>query len=98
MGIGEFFSPQTGRGIFVVNMIFTLLAVYAIYDLLKNYWLKCDRKTAAVLAFLVSCTPIFLGTFAYVNVDYLLAVLFIYIIYAEYHGNGMCCLVFVPFY
>ncbi len=84
MGIGEFFSPQTGRGIFVVNMIFTLLAVYAIYDLLKNYWLKCDRKTAAVLAFLVSCTPIFLGTFAYVNVDYLLAVLFIYIIYAEY--------------
>lgn len=84
MAIGEFFSPRNSVAVLIVNLILTLLALYCLYELLHDYWLKCSKGIAAGITFVISCTPIFLGTFAYVNVDYMLALFAIFVIYAEY--------------
>lgn len=86
MAIGTFFDMESSVGALTVNLILTLLAMYCLYELLQKYWLNCSKAVAAALTFVISCTPIFLGTFAYVNVDYMLALFLIFVIYTEYKG------------
>lgn len=84
MAIGAFFDTENSVGTLTVNLILTLLAAYCLYELLQKYWLNCSKTVAAALTFVISCTPIFLGTFAYINVDYMLALFLIFVIYTEY--------------
>lgn len=87
MAIGEFLNPRGVVGVQVVELILTLAAICCLYGLLKNYWMKLSDGKAAYFAFIVSVTPLFLGTFAYINVDYVMAVFFIYLMYSEYREN-----------
>ena len=87
MAIGEFLNPRGVAGVQIVNLILTLAAVCCLYGLFKNYWLKVSDGKAAYFAFIVSVTPLFLGTFSYINVDYVMAVFFIYLMYSEYREN-----------
>lgn len=84
MAIGTFFDTESSIGTLTVNLVLTLLAMYCLYELLQKYWLNCSKAVAAVLTFVISCTPIFLGTFAYINVDYMLSLFLIFVIYTEY--------------
>lgn len=87
MAIGEFLNPRGVAGVQVINLILTLAAVCCLYGLFKNYWLKVSDGKAAYFTFIVSVTPLFLGTFSYINVDYVMAVFFIYLMYSEYREN-----------
>jgi len=86
MAMGEFLNPRGIAGVQVLTLILTLLAVYCIYCLLKDWWLKCGTWLAAGFTLPISFTPIFLGTFSYVNTDYQLALYFIFLLFAEYKG------------
>ncbi|HJC25626.1 MAG TPA: hypothetical protein H9761_18345 [Candidatus Eisenbergiella merdavium] len=87
MAIGEFLNPRGVTGVQIINLILTLAAICCMYGLFKNYWLKLTDLKAAYFTLLVSVTPVFLGTFSYVNVDYVMAVFFIYLLYSEYREN-----------
>lgn len=84
MGIGEFLNPRGVQGVLYVNLILTIAALYCIYELLRKYCAKFNDKQAAIGTLLVSVSPLFLGTCGYVNVDYILALAFIFMIYCEY--------------
>ncbi|MDE7310447.1 MAG: hypothetical protein K2N87_02320 [Eubacterium sp.] len=84
MAIAEFLAPRNPKGVYVWNLILTLCALYCLYILIHTYWLKNTKICAASVTLAVSATPIFLGTFAYVNVDYVLALFFIFVMYFEY--------------
>lgn len=83
MGIAEFLSPGNPKGVYLWNLILTLYALYCLYMLGLKHWLKSSRPCAAIVTLAVSVTPLFLGTFAYVNVDYTLALFFIFVVYYE---------------
>ncbi len=87
--IAEFLFPRKQIGILSLNLIFTELAIMCIYLLLKEYWLDVEDKVVALITFVVSCTPIFLGTFAYFNVDYFLFIVFIFLVYFEYSQKNI---------
>lgn len=82
--IGEFLSPGNSIGVLIVSLVLTLLAIACLYYLLRDAWMKCSSWLAAGFALAISFTPIFLGTFAYVNPDYFLAVYFIFLLYSDY--------------
>jgi len=84
MAIGEFLNPRGITGVLALNLILTLLAIYCMYILLKEHWLKCGPWTAAGFTLMISFTPIFLGTFSYLNTDYLLALYFIFLLFTDY--------------
>lgn len=85
MGIAEFLNPRGIVGVLIWNLILTVIAMYCVYELVYKKWLNgCSKFIAATITLAVSCSPIFLGTFAYFNVDYLLALFLIFVIYLEY--------------
>lgn len=84
MALGEYLNPRGITGYMVVNLILTIVAIYYIYQLLRNFWSKMPKKIAALGAFMVSVTPVFLGTFGSVNIDYPLIIFFIFMVYMEY--------------
>lgn len=85
MGIAEFLNPRGISGVLIWNLILTAIAMFCLYELIqKKLLLGCTKLVAATITLAVSCSPIFLGTFAYVNVDYLLALFLIFVIYLEY--------------
>lgn len=84
LAIGEFWNPAGMTGALIVNLILTLVAIYVIYLLIKDCWLKCSDFMAAGLALAISFTPLFLGTSSYLNTDYLLAIWFIILLYTDY--------------
>ena len=77
MGIVEFLSLGNPKGVYTWNLVLTLYALYCVYSLARDCWLQGTKKSAALLTLAVSVTPLFLGTFSYVNVDYMLVVFFI---------------------
>lgn len=85
MGIAEFLNPRGIIGVLTWNLILTIIAMLCLYELIqKKLLIGCTKAIAATITLAVSCSPIFLGTFAYVNVDYLLALFLIFVIYTEY--------------
>ncbi len=86
MAVGEFLNPRGIKGVLLLNLLLTLAAIYCIFVLIKEYWLKCTSWLAAGFALTVSFTPIFLGTFAYINTDYQMALYFVFLLFAEYKG------------
>lgn len=86
MAIGEFLDPKGGIGVQILTLILTGIAAYCLYELFGRYWLNCKNSMAALLTFIVFCTPVFLGTFSYINVDYMLALFLIFVMYTEYRG------------
>lgn len=84
MGIGEFLNPRGVQGVLYINLILTIAALYCIYGLLRKYCANFNDKQASIGTLLVSVSPLFLGTCGYVNVDYVLALAFIFMIYCEY--------------
>ncbi len=86
MAVGEFLNPRGIKGVLLLNLMLTLAAIYCIFILIKEYWLKCASWLAAGFTLIISFTPIFLGTFAYINTDYQMALYFIFLLFAEYKG------------
>ena len=84
MSIGEFLNPRGIKGVQIINLVLTIAAIVCIYYLLRYYWLKLTDSQASILTLLISVTPVFLGTFAYINVDYTMALFFVFLLYAEY--------------
>lgn len=84
MGIAEFLSPGNPKGVYTWNLILTLYALFCVYSLARDCWMQGTRKSAALFTLAVSVTPLFLGTFSYVNVDYMLVVFFLYVLYFEH--------------
>lgn len=82
--IAEFLFPTKQIGVLSLNLIITELAIVCIYILIKQYWLHVEEWIVALITFVVSCTPLFLGTFAYFNVDYFLLLAFVFLVYFEY--------------
>lgn len=82
--IGEMLFPKKVIGISLVNLILALVATCFVYDMLSGGE-KGKRKVMAALgALCFSVTPMFLGTYAHFNLDYGLAIFFIYTVYAGY--------------
>ena len=53
--------------------------------------IKNSKLLAALTSAILMCIPIFLGTTAYFNPDYVLVLLFIYMAYCDYKGYGILC-------
>lgn len=87
--IAEFLSPRNQVGVLCLNLVMTELAIVCVYILVREYWLNVSDKIVALTTFVVSCTPIFLGTFAYFNVDYFLLLAFIFMVYFEYKQQNI---------
>ena len=62
----------------------TVIAMYELYVLFIGYWIKISKRRAAVYTLIVSCIPLFWGTFSYFNPDYNIIIFFIFMLFAEY--------------
>lgn len=82
MLIGEFLFPGKVTGVLLVQLILTVAGILCIYLLLRRYWCHMAPAPAMLLTLLISVTPLFLGTFSYINVDYTLLIFFIFMLYA----------------
>lgn len=82
MLIGEFLFPGKVTGVLFVQLILTVAGIVCIYLLIRKYWCRMMPVPAMLLTLLVSVTPLFLGTFSYINVDYTLVLFFIFLLYA----------------
>lgn len=82
--IGEFLNPRGVQGVLYVNLLLTIVALYMIYVLLQNYWANFNKRQAVIGTLLVAVAPLFWGTCGYLNTDYTLALIFIFLIYAQY--------------
>lgn len=83
MSIGEFLFPKKVIGYSLENLILTIIALYDLYLLFTEYWLRIPKKRASVYVLLISCVPLFWGTFSYCNPDYSIIIFFIFMILAE---------------
>ena len=72
--IGEFWFPRHIIGMELVNLFLTLLAIYCIHEILGWVMPECPKMRLAFYTFLISCGPLFLGTFQMFNPDYATAV------------------------
>lgn len=81
MGIAEFLSPGNPKGVYAWNLVLTLFSLFCVYTLAQECWLQGSKQSAALVTLAVSVTPLFLGTFSYVNVDYVLVLFFVYVLY-----------------
>ena len=92
MGIGEFLNPRGVKGVLYVNLFLTIVAFYCIYEMLRKYWAKYNDRQAAVGVLLISVSPLILGTCGYFNVDYVMAMVLVFMIYCEYREwNLLLC-------
>lgn len=82
MLIGEFLFPGKVTGVLFVQLILTVAGIVCIYLLFRHYWCHMASVPAMLLTFLISVTPLFLGTFSYINVDYTLLIFFVFMLYA----------------
>ncbi len=80
--IGEFFAPRKIWGMELVNLALTLAAIFCIYRILEKLLLKCDSRRLALYTFLISCGPLFLGTFQNFNPDFGIALFGVFVIYS----------------
>lgn len=79
MSIGEFLNPRGVIGCLIVTLILTLLAFICIYNILEHIFTE-KQAAAFFITLTVSMIPLFFGTFSYVNVDYIMALFFIFTI------------------
>ncbi len=87
MLMGEFLAPAKVTGVLWVTLILTECALICIYRMLRRYWCRMPARTSMIITLLISVTPLFLGTFSYINVDYTLVLFAIFLMYAEYRGQ-----------
>lgn len=80
--IGEFFAPRRIWGMELVNLTLTLAAIFCIYRILEKLLLECDNRRLALYTFLISCGPLFLGTFQNFNPDFGIALFGVFVIYS----------------
>lgn len=78
--IGEFWFPREYIGVGIVNIILSVFVTYYVYKILKITNIA-NGRFAAFGAFLVSCSPIFLGTSSYYNMDFGIAIFTVYVIF-----------------
>jgi hypothetical protein len=80
--IGEFLFPRRIIGMELVNLFLTLLAIFYIHRILERALPDCPKIRLAFYTFLVSCGPLFLGTFQMFNPDYATAIFAVAAIYS----------------
>lgn len=82
MLMGEFLFPGKVTGVLLVHLVLTVAGIMCIYALFRKYWCCMAPVPATIFTFIISVTPLFLGTFSYVNVDYTLVLFFVFLLYA----------------
>lgn len=87
MAPGEFLNPRGGVGVMVINLFFTLVAMYCLYEMFRFYFCRLSKAKAAFGAFLCLSTPLLWGTFGYFNPDYCIAIFLVLFMHAEYKEN-----------
>ena len=92
MSFPEFLFPGNEIAMNSWNLILTTAFVYCLYWLFRKYWIKSTKWIAALGAVVVSSVPLFLGTFAYLNVDYCIVLVFIYMIYCDKRELNVLCM------
>ncbi len=80
--IGEFLFPRRIIGMELVNLFLTLLAIFCMYGILERALPDCPKMRLTFYTFLVSCGPLFLGTFQMFNPDYAMAVFAVMAVYS----------------
>lgn len=80
--IGEFLFPRRIIGMELVSLFLTLLAIFCIHRILERIMPECPKMRLAFYTFLVSCGPLFLGTFQMFNPDYATAVFAVAAVYS----------------
>jgi hypothetical protein len=84
VAIGEFFNFRGVSGVMVVNLVFTIAMLICLYRLLKEKFSTMSSNIAALAVLVVSCVPLFLGSFGYFQPDYYLIIFLIFLISSEY--------------
>lgn len=82
--MGEFLFPGKVTGVLLVLIFMSAAALICIYFMLRRYWCSMTARPALLFTLLLSVTPLFWGTFSFVNIDYMLILFFIFLVYADY--------------
>ena len=94
--IGELAFPQQIKGVLIVNMVLTVIAVWCLYRIIMHVFCNSTPARAAVYALIISFAPLFYGTFGYFNPDYALAVFAVIALYGYVYElpviTGFACL------
>lgn len=97
--IGEFAFHGQVIGVMLVNLVLTIIALGCVYAIIRKLFYGVSNTMAAVYTLIISVTPLFLGTFGYVNLDYALALFTIYAICGYLYQKNIlllfscCCMV-----
>lgn len=96
--IFEFLFPRQTIGVQIYQLILSVAVCLCIYLIIR----KCTRKSqmeCAIGAGIVSCSPVFLGTYSYFHVDFGIAVFTIFVIcthiYKKYLLFSVACICLV---
>ena len=94
--IGELAFPQQIKGVLIVNMVLTVIAVWCLYRIIMHVFCNSTPVRAAIYALIISFAPLFYGTFGYFNPDYALAIFAVIALYGYVYElpviTGFACL------
>lgn len=78
--LGQLLNVDSGMGFQYSNMVMGAVAAVCIYYIFKRLFPKAKSYVCAAAAFIVSVQPMFLGLSTSAQMEYVLAVLFIYVL------------------
>ena len=81
LSIGEFLLPNRFTGVFFINLILCLLAVFCLYRILEKYIRQSSWMYIMVITVLSFTAPLLLGTFSCLHPDNGLIYFFCYMVY-----------------
>ena len=85
--LGQLLNVDSGMGFQYSNMVMGSVAAVCLYYIFKSLFPKAGSFVCALAAFIVSIHPIFLGLSTSAQMEYALAVLFIYVVCAYVTKN-----------
>ena len=84
MAPGEFLNPRGITGVLIINLLLTTGSVICLYLLLKKVFNQISDRYLWGIAMIYSIVPFFLGSFGYLTPDYIVPIVFIFAVMAEY--------------
>lgn len=84
MAPGEFLHPRGITGVLLISLFLTVGSIGCLYYLLRQAFTDISWRYSALVAFVYSIVPFFLGSFGYLTPDYIVPVIFIFSLMAEY--------------
>lgn len=83
----EFLLPGQMIGVYIGNVIITIITMYFLYEILNDIFVKIHPVISALTCVILFLCPYELGLFAYLNMDSHLALFGIWLIYAQLKKN-----------